>query len=86
MFHFQNFFLTSFNNFSIFSGGINISSVGFIFTILLSYKLVTAQQFPKNSSVVGTTYLETVFKESSSLSNNCFLYLFDKFIANDKNA
>ena len=29
-------------------------------------------------------FFEAVFKESSPVFNDCFLYLLDKFIANDK--
>ena len=36
--------------------------------------------FPKNSPTLWTTY----FKESSFISNNCFLYLLEKFLANDR--
>ena len=53
-----------------FSGGIIISSTG-----------STAILFHKNSPVVWNTFLEANFKESTPVSNNCFLY----FLANDKN-
>ena len=86
MFHFYNTCLNSLNTSSQFSGGIIISSTGFVFTILLSYKLVTLSiLFPKISPVLWTTFLEAVFKESSSVSNNCFLYSLDKVPSNDKN-
>ena len=38
--------------------------------------------FPINSLALWTTFLEVVFKESSHVSNYCFLY----FLANDKNS
>ena len=37
--------------------------------------------FPINSPALWTTFLEPVFKESSPVSKNCFLY----FLVNDKN-
>ena len=85
--HFYNTCLNSFNISSLFSGGITISSTGFVYRILLLYNLVTACAIlsPKNSLVLWTTFLEEVFKESSPVSNNCFLCLLEKFLANDKN-
>ena len=40
---------------------------------------------PVASAALWTTFLETVFRASSPVSNNCFLYLLEKFLANDKN-
>ena len=73
--------LNLFNVFSLFSGGIFISSTGFAFSISLSYEFVTASAtlFPKNSPVSWTTFLEAVFKESISVSNSCF-YIFLQMI------
>ena len=86
MFHFYNTIPNSFNISSLFPGGIIFYSVGFVFTILLSYNLATASAIlsPKNSPVLWTTFLEAVFKESGPVSNNWFLCLLDKFLANDK--
>ena len=66
-----------------FSGRIVISLTGFVFTILSSYKLVTASAilFPKILPALWTTFSEAASKESSPVSNNCFLY----FLSNDKN-
>ena len=66
----------------------NISSTGFVFTILSSFNLATASAilFPINSHVASaalwTMFLEAVFKVSNPISNNCFLY----YLANDKNS
>ena len=67
---------------NIFSGGIIISSAGFVFTVLRSYKLFTSStiSFPKNSPVLWTTLLEALIPVFSS----CFLCLLDKFVANVK--
>ena len=75
--HFYNTCLNSLNISSLFSGGITISSTGFVYRILLLYNLVTACAIlsPKNSLVLWTTFLEEVFKESSPVSNNCFLFV-----------
>ena len=83
MFHFYNTCLSSFNISSLFSGGIIISSTGFVFTILSSSELVNASVilFPIISPVLWTAFLEAIFKQSSQVSSNCFLY----FFANDKN-
>ena len=40
---------------------------------------------PVASATLWITFLEAVFKEYSPLPNNCFLYLSDKFLANDRN-
>ena len=40
---------------------------------------------PVASTASWTTFLETVFRVSSLVSNSCFLYLLEKFLANDKN-
>ena len=72
-----------------FSSGITISTtfLGFSsgFTIILSSDLVTvsANLFPESSPALWTTFLEPVFKESSPVSNNCFIILY--FLTNDKN-
>ena len=91
MFQFYNTFVNLFSIFFLFYGGIVIFSTflelssitGFVFTIL------SAVLFPINSPVASvalwTTFLEAVFKEFSPVSNNCFLYLLEKFLANDKN-
>ena len=73
--------------FSFFFHGIIISSIGLFNTILLPYDLATASAllFPKNLPVLRTTFLEAVFKESSSVFSNWLLYFLDKFLANDKN-
>ena len=60
----------------------------FGFTILSSFNLATASAilFPINLPVLWTTFSEAVFKESSPVSYNCFLYLLDTFLVNDKNS
>ena len=59
-----------------------IFSTGSCFTILSPFHLVIASAilFPKNSPALWTTLLESVFKGSSPVCNNCFLY----FLANYK--
>ena len=54
----------------------------FGFTILLFFDLATASAilFPVNSLALCTTFLETFIL----VSNNYFLYLSEKFVANDK--
>ena len=95
VFYFYNTCLNSFNFSSLFAGEIIISSTspklssgtGFGFTIL------SAILFPMNSAVASvvlwTTFLEAVFRASSpvlvAVSNNCFQYLSERFLANDKN-
>ena len=88
MFNFCNTYLNPFNIFSLFSGGIVISSTGFVSTILSLYELVTASAalFPKNSTALLTTFLEAAFKASSPVSNNYSLYLLENVPANDKNS
>ena len=84
MLHFYNTFLNLFNISCIFSSGIIISStfVGFSLglTILSSFDLVTNSLilFPKNPPALWTNFLEVIFKKSSPVSSNCFLY----FLAN----
>ena len=87
MLHFYKTCLNLFNISSLSSVGIAISLTGFLFTIQLSFDLVTASGvlFPNNSPALWTTFLEAVLKESGPVFNNCFLYLFDKFLPNDKN-
>ena len=74
MFCFYNNFLNLFNIYSLFSGGIIISSTGSVSTILSSYELVTVSAilFPINSSVLWTTFVEAVVRESGPVSSNFF--------------
>ena len=60
-----------------------MSSKDSCFSILSLFDLVTASAilFHKISPALWTTFLEAIFKESSLVSNNCFLL----FLANDKN-
>ena len=60
-----------------------VSSTGPHFTNLALFDLITASAvwFPKNLPALWTTFFRGGFKESSPVSNNCFLYL----LANDKN-
>ena len=39
---------------------------------------------PVASSALWSSFMEAVFRASSLVSNNCFLHLLEKFIANDK--
>ena len=86
VFHFYNTCLNSFSISFLFSGGLIISSkflkFSSNFTILSSCDLATASAilFPKNLSVLWTTFLEGVFKGSSQVSHNYFLYLSDRFL------
>ena len=75
---------------SLFSGGIIVltfreftSGLDFGFTILIPINS------PVASAVLWVTYLVAVFRTSSpvfvAVSNSCFLYLFDRFFANEKN-
>ena len=71
----------------------NYSSAFFEFSSVTSFgfTILSAILFPINpsvaSAVLWTTFFELVFKASShaAVSNNCFTYLLDKFLANDKN-
>ena len=83
MFHFCNTLLNLFNILSLFSSRIIISYTGSYLTILSSseYVTVSAILFPINSPALSITFLEAVFKESSPVSNNWFLY----FLTNYKN-
>ena len=88
---FKIHFYNSFNISSLFSDGINISSIflkfssitGFVFTFLLA--ILFPINLPVASAALWTTFQKTVFKASSLLFNNWFLYLLDKFLENDEN-
>ena len=87
----SHYYNTSLNIPSLFPVGIIISSTGFAFTILSSFDsaTVSAVLFPINppaaSAAFWPIFLEAVFKVSSLVSNNCFLYLLEGSLANDKN-
>ena len=76
-----------FNISSLFSVGIIISSTFHEFSSIkcFGFTIWSANLFPINSlvpsAVLSITFLEAVFKESSPISDNWFLY----FLANDKN-
>ena len=61
MFHFYTTCLNSFNVSSLISGGVFISSAGFVFTTLSSFDLATASAilFPINSSVASAALWAT---------------------------
>ena len=75
-----HYFFSSFKIFVLFSSGIIIYSA--VFHNFTSLVLVTTSTilFP-----YLTTFLKEVFKESSLVSNDCFLYLLNRFLANDIN-
>ena len=91
MFHFYNTCLNSFNIYSPFSVAIIISLTLFEFSSITDFvfAIFSAILFPINlplaSAALWTYFLEAIFKASSPVSNNCFLYLFEKFLANNKN-
>ena len=64
-----------------------ISDIGFGFTVFSAILLPINSPLP--SAVLWTTFLEAVFAKSSSvfvaMSNIFFLYLSDRFLANDEN-
>ena len=64
MFHFYNTSLNSFDISSLFSGGLIISSTGFVCTIPSSYDLATASVilFHRNSSIASAA-LELLFRK-----------------------
>ena len=80
-----------FNIYSFFFDRIIISSPFLRFSSItcFGFTILSAILFLKNSPVASaalwTTFLEAVFKAASSVSNNCFLYLFEEFLANDEN-
>ena len=90
------FYNTCLNPFNIylFSGEIIISAASLKFSSQMSFgfTILSAILFPINSSIASaalwTTFLEAGFTVSSpvlaAVSNNIFLYLFDKFL--DKNS
>ena len=85
--HFYNTCLKSFNTTSLFKGGI-IISLTFLegFTI---YQRCFPIDSLVTSAVLQTTFLETAFKASIpvfvTVSDNCFPYLFNRFLASNKN-
>ena len=86
MFYFYNTCLNSFIFFSFF-GRIIIFSTFFRFSPItcFGFTILSAILFPINSPVASAalwnTFLESVFRTSSPVSNNCFLY----FLTNDIN-
>ena len=90
MIHFYNTFVNSFNISSLFSREIIISSTFLEFYSIAGFGFtsLSAILFPINATVASAalwvTVLEAVFKAYSPASNNCFVYLFDKFLENDK--
>ena len=95
MFSFYNTGVISFNNFSLFSAGIIISSTFLEFSLnymFLFHSFVLFQisycvcnfifyKFTCCFTCFMDYFLEAVFKAYSPVSNNCFLY----FLENDKN-
>ena len=95
VFYFYSTFLNLFSISSFFPGAITICTTflefpagkGFGFTILSA--ILFSMNSPVASVALRTTFLEAVFRASSpvlaAVSNNCFPYLLDRFLANHKN-
>ena len=97
-FYFYNTCLNLFNDSSLFSGGITVSSkfliylsfTCFILLIVVLYDLTPASVIlflinsPVAWAVSWTAFFKSAFKAPSPVSINCVLYLLDIFFANGK--